>query len=211
MFGLGGLARSLVNPVSLMQIAMGPAGWASLAMRTIGAQIGMNAIQQLGQRLGLPQPMIDMAQASFAQSAGMPGLARQNIAEAVNGMADQFNLSPRDTAQLTSAATTDVNEIIEKFAEAIKQGERESESASRRGKGRSWLQVIADSMAKVLDQKVEDMDRLAQKLDKQGKNKSVSLSTDLQVAGQEFSFLMNTTSTVIKTIGEGLSAMARKQ
>jgi putative effector of murein hydrolase len=80
---LGGIMKSLVNPMSLMQLAMGPAGWASLAMKTIGSQIAMQVIQKLGQQLGLPQPMIDMAQAAFANASGQPGLARQNIREAV--------------------------------------------------------------------------------------------------------------------------------
>jgi len=79
------------------------------------------------------------------------------------------------------------------------------------GKARSWLQAIADSMSAVLDKKVADMDQMSRSLDKQGSNKSVKASTDLQVAGQEFSYLMNASSTVIKTIGEGLSGMSRKQ
>lgn len=208
---LGGIARSLINPATLVQLAMGPAGWASLAVRTLGAQIAMNVIQQLGDKLGLPQSVTDLAQASFAQSAGMPGLARQNLREAVSGLGDQFNLSPSAEGQLLRAAEADTRSLFDQLSEAFASGKELAEARrSTRGKG-SWLQAIADSMAKALDAKVQDMDRMSKDLDKQGKNRSVKTSTDLQVAGQEFSYLMNTTSTVIKTIGEGLSSMARKQ
>lgn len=208
---IGSLARSVVNPMSLAQIAMGPAGWASLAMRTIGSQIAMNVIQRLGQQAGLPQPMIDIAQASFAQRSGMPGLARQNLAQAISGVASQFNLSPAQEGELLRSAENDTRSMFDRLSEAFADGKKMAEAKrSSKGKG-SWLQAIADAMAKALDAKVEDMDRMSRALDKQGSNKSVKASTDLQVAGQEFSFLMNTASTVIKTIGEGLSGMARKQ
>jgi hypothetical protein len=49
-------------------------------------------------------------------------------------------------------------------------------------------------MSQVLDKKVEDMDKMAQALDKQGSNRSTKSSTDLQVAGQEFSYLMNSSA-----------------
>ena len=51
----------------------------------------------------------------------------------------------------------------------------------------------------------------AQTYDSQSKNnKSTKTMTDLQVATQEFSYLMQSTTNMIKTIGEGLSTMARK-
>ncbi|MHA6316177.1 hypothetical protein ACXYN8_00750 [Altererythrobacter sp. CAU 1778] len=205
-----GIARSLVNPVNLASLAMGPAGWANLAMRTIGSQIAMNALQQIGQRMGLPQPMIDLAQASFANQMGMPGLARQNVREAVSAFASESNLSLRDQASLERAANDDLNNLIFKLGEAMTEGKERAKSAGSKGKG-SWLQKIADAMARALDSKIQDMDTMARALDKQGKNRSIKASTDLQVAGQEFSYLMQSTSTVIKTIGEGLSTMARKQ
>jgi len=207
---LGGILRSVMNPISIAQLAMGPAGWASLAMRTIGSQIAMNVIQRLGQQMGLPQWTIDAAQASFASQMGMPGLARMELGQAVNNLADQFNLSPRETANLTRAAQSDMNNLYETLSQAAQDGRRRAERDGARD-GRSWLQVIADNMSIALDSKVADMDRLARSLDKQGSNRSVKATNDLQVATQEFSYLMQATSTVIKSIGEGLSAMARKQ
>jgi hypothetical protein len=206
-----GITSSLINPVSLAQLAMGPAGWASLAMRTIGAAIAKEVIQQLGQQLGLPQGVVNMAENAFSAATGTSG-GPASIAEAVAGLAQQFGLSPSQQGELTRAAQTDSQDMFQKLADAFQAGKDQAEAKKSTSKdGRSWLQAIADSMSSVLDKKVEDMDKMAQALDKQGTNRSTKSSTDLQVAGQEFSYLMNSSSTVIKTIGEGLSGMARKQ
>lgn len=208
---LGGLMGSVFNPVTAMtQLAMGPAGWASLAVQLLGSAIGKQVIQQLGQQFGLPQGMINMAQNAFAAGTGTIG-GPATIAEAVSQLGQAFNLSPAEQGELQRSAEQDSREMFEKLSDAFKSGKDMAEAKKAASGKRSWLQVIADSMAEALDKKVEDMDKMAKALDKQGSNKSVKASTDLQVAGQEFSYLMNASSTVIKTIGEGLSSMARKQ
>ncbi|MGK6354136.1 hypothetical protein ACMGDH_02790 [Sphingomonas sp. DT-207] len=208
---LGGLMGSVFNPVTAMtQLAMGPAGWASLAVQLLGSAIGKQVIQQLGQQLGLPQGMINMAQNAFSAGTGTIG-GPATIAEAVSQLGQAFNLSPAEQGELQRSAEQDSREMFEQLSEAFKSGKDMAEAKKTAGGKRSWLQVIADSMAEALDKKVEDMDKMAKALDKQGSKKSVKASTDLQVAGQEFSYLMNASSTVIKTIGEGLSSMARKQ
>lgn len=207
---LSNIARSVVNPVSLAQLAMGPAGWASLAVRTIGAAVGKELIQALGQQLGLPQGVISMAQNAFSAATGTTG-GPATIAGAVSDLAQQFDLSPMQQGQLNRTVQQGMQDIYFQMQDAVKQADQDSKARTgSNGKG-SWLQVIADSMSKVLDKKIQDMDKLAQALDKQGSNRSVKSSQDLTVAGQEFQYLMNAASTVIKGIGEGLSSMARKQ
>ncbi len=212
---LGGILRSVVNPINLMQIAMGPAGWASLAMRTIGSQIAMNAIQQLGERLGMPQTMIDFVQASAATQMGMPGLARREIGEVISGLSSQFNVSPRDAANLERAAQFDINDFMRQIERAVERGEAQGGSRSRRGGRGSILEVIAEAMIKAMNSKVGEMQDLAAQMDKvkhkKGKSDSVEINTKLTVATQEFSMMMNATSNMIKTIGDALSAMARRQ
>lgn len=208
---LGGILGGAFNPVSFLQLAAGPAGWASLAMQLIGSAIGKQVIQQLGQQLGLPQSVIDTAQGAFSVAAGGGNVG--SIADAVSQLAGQFGLSATQQGDLQRSAQQDAQDMYQKLSDAFQSGKdlAESQKARSGGKARSWLQAIADSMAQALDAKVQDMDKMAAALDKQGSNKSVKASTDLQVAGQEFSYLMNSSSTVIKTIGEGLSGMARKQ
>jgi hypothetical protein len=209
---VGSLLASAINPANLALAATGPAGWAALAVRTLGAAIVKEVIGQLGQQLGLPPAITNMAQNAFSAATGTLG-GPASIGEAIAQLAGDYNLSPTQQGELTRAAQQDQREMFDKLADAFKSGKEMSEARKSRGSksGASWLQVIADSMAEALDKKVQDMDKMAKALDKQGSNKSVSASTDLQVAGQEFSYLMNASSTVIKTIGEGLSGMARKQ
>lgn len=205
---LGGLTGSLFNPISLMQVAMGPAGWASLAVQMIGSAIGKQVIQQLGQQLGLPQGVIDTAQGVFSAATGTAG-GPSTILDAVSQLAEQFGLSPAQQGELQRSAEQDSQDLFQKLSDAFKSGEKMAEAhKSTKGKG-SWLQAIADALSKVLDQKVQELDKLSRDLE--NNKQSVKASTDLQVAGQEFSYMMNTSSTVIKTIGEGLSGMARKQ
>ena len=208
-FGLGNVFGSMINPLSIAQLAMGPAGWASLAARAIFSAVGQQVIQQLGDKLGLPQGMIDVAQGAFAAGMGDKNGVRQNIREAVDSLGDQFNLSPFDRGQLERAANRDSGDLFEKLLEAAKQGkERAERGDSKSGKGSgSWLREVAALMAQAMDSKIKEMKSLAGQIDK---TKTTALQNDLQVATQEFAFLMNSTANMIKTVGEGLGTMARK-
>lgn len=204
---LGGILKSVVNPMSLVQLAMGPAGWASLAMRTIGSQIAMNVIQKLGEELGVPKGVIDLAQAAFASATGQPGLARQEMREAINNFVRDNNLSPLDAGRLQRAVEKDMDTAFEKLMEAAKEGKRRADRGNSKGGKGSWLREVAALMSAALDSKINEMKNIAGKLDK---TKTTSLQNDHQVATQEFSFLMQATANMIKTVGEGLGAMARK-
>jgi hypothetical protein len=223
-----GIGRSLLNPLSLMQVAMGPAGWASLAMRTLGPQIAMNLIQQLGQRMGLPQPTIDLAQAAFANTIGQPGLIRQNIDQAVNGLTQQMDLRPTEAGQLrrelqsaTDKSMSNMQAIIEGFAKRLASGPDGGQE-----EGGSVLMRIARALGKLMDQK---MDELASKADQLGriggekgmKNKDGNfsaegqsrfgqLSAEVQALSQEIGYLSQAISSSIKSIGEASSTIARK-
>jgi hypothetical protein len=205
--GGGGIFGAIFNAVSLMT----PMGWAMQAAKMLMSQVGMNILQKLGEAIGLPQPLIDGIQAGFAAAIGQPGLAAENLKEMVGGLAQASNTSPTEQGRMERELNSTIDDFIQKQADGFKKGAKEGESAAERsGRGKSWLQKIADAMAKVMDAKIESMDKQALALDKQGDKKSIKASTDLQVAGQEFSYLMQTTSTVIKTLGEGLTGMARK-
>jgi hypothetical protein len=230
-----GIARSLINPMSLMQLAMGPAGWASLAMKTIGSQIAMNLIQRLGQQMGLPQPMIDLAQASFASASGQPGLARQNIGEAVRGFTQQLDLRPSESAQLerelSGTADRSMDNLTRIANSFSNQGERVDDGTSvgsGRGKGKksggSWLVAFAEAMGRALDAKAKqiqdksdsissmagsDVDRSSNA----GKKHQEKLSSEtqlLQAFTQEMSMMANAATNALKTVGEAQSTIARK-
>ena len=208
-----GMAKSLINPMSLMQLAMGPAGWASLAMKTIGSQIAMQVIQKLGQELGLPPAAINLAQSAFASASGQPGLAQQNIRETIGGIVRDLNLSAMDQGKLERAVEFDIQNMLKDLVKAAKNGNDKAERG-RGDKGGSFMRRIAEAMALVMDGQIKEMEGLAKKMDAvkhdKVKTDSTQIQTDLTVATQEFNMTMQATSNMIKTIGEGLAAMARK-
>ncbi len=107
--------------------------------------------------------------------------------------------------------------------------------ATRPGGG-SWMLAIARAMGAVLGQKASRMVELSQQIqdlssrsrgatsdgtappDDAGRAQqlldaaeSQRLNTEFQATGQEFNLLQTTYSTAMKTLGEGMAAMARRQ
>ena len=146
---LGGIMKSLVNPMSLMQLAMGPAGWASLAMKTIGSAVAQQVIQKLGQELGLPQGLIGLAQNAFSAASGTQGMPK-NVRDAVGFIASQANLSPSQQGQLTREMNNGVDSILKNVMDNMINGQSDT-SGMRGNKGKqkaggSWLERIAAVM-----------------------------------------------------------------
>ena len=215
---LSGIMKSIINPATLMQLAMGPAGWASLAMRTIGMAIAQQVIQQIGQKLGLPPAIISMAQQAFSAAAGQPGAGVSTIAEAVSQFAQQTGLSPADAGN----AERQSNVLLDKFVKDSLEGNggEESPSALTGGKAESFLVAFAKALGKTMDSKMNRMMDVSKQIDKEtqaannsgGKKQAVigELSSTLQGLGQELSFISQAAANSIKSIGEAASAMARK-
>jgi hypothetical protein len=228
---LGGIMRSVINPMTLAQLAMGPAGWASLAMKTIGSAIAQQLIQQIGQRLGLPQTTIDLAQAAFANASGQPGLVRQNIGEAVRGFTEQLDLRPSDAGQLqrelmstSDKSLENMNRIVERMARKLQDEEGEGGTAASSGSG-SVLMRIARAMGKLMDEKMNAMAAKGDQLGRLGNDGALTkdgnfnakgqsqygkLTSEMQALGQELSMISQAVSNSLKSIGEASTTMARK-
>lgn len=179
---LGGIVKSVINPVSLAQLALGPAGWASLAVRTIGMAIGKEVIQQLGQKLGLPQSMISLAQTAFSATAGGGKLdlasatgqaAPASLGAAVKMVASQFNLSPAQEGGIARSANSAVSQMVRAMMDEAKaDAEKAATSASTstggstEGKG-SYLQAMAEALGGVLDNKMNEIEGLSTQISTQ--------------------------------------------
>src|SRR6478609_2444002 len=94
----GGILSNVVNPSNLAMLAMGPGGWAGLAAKTLMSAVGQQIIQQLGEKLGLPQSTIDLAQGAFCASVGDTRGATQNISQVVQDIASRTGASPFEAA-----------------------------------------------------------------------------------------------------------------
>ena len=101
--------------------------------------------------------------------------------------------------------------------------EKLSEGAEgSRGKGKksagSWLQAIAKAMGEAMGDRASKMVELSNKMGEaakqegdKGAKEMQSISSQFQAVSQEFNLLSNTFSTAIKSLGEGMTNMARKQ
>jgi hypothetical protein len=216
-FDLGGIFKSFVNPATLLQLAAGPAGWASIATQTLLSSVGSQVIQQLGQQMGLPQSMISLAQSAFSQNFGGVGSAL-NLGQAVSGLAQQFNLSPTEQGNLQRTSQDFADNLTSMFMDRLKGGGSDEDSQSFKAGGKaggSLLMKIAIALGKLLDKKMTEMANLTDQIGKLGSGKDNQsklgeLTGKLQGLSQEVSMLSNALTNTIKTIGESNSTIARK-
>lgn len=80
-------------------------------------------------------------------------------------------------------------------------------------KGGGWLIAIAEMLGKIADKMGEEVVAKAKEIDEAGSDADNinELNAELSAMSQVFKMFMETVSTVIKTIGEGNSSVARKQ
>jgi hypothetical protein len=206
MFGIGGFnIGSLISTAMQAASMMTPMGIAMQAAKMLMTQIGMEVIQQLGEKLGLPQPMIDMAQGAFAASAGQPGLAKQNFTEAARGFAEGLNLSPTDQGKFERELSDTISDM------ASKLGESKDFKEARQSGGKSWLMSLAQKMGEIADKLAGEMDDLATKVGKADKDSKASLNIEFGAKSQEFSQFFSAVQTVVKAVGEALTKGASRQ
>lgn len=198
MFGLD------FNPVNLFATAaFGPLGGivAQLAQQVV-SQLGQQLIQNLGQQMGLPQSQIDLAQSSFTGSIGDFQGTAQNLDEAIASFGEQIGASP---AQIGDAQRL-AQDLLQQVAEDAMESE-DAKDAKAGGKGGGWLRALARALGAAADKTAKDLEAKAGNLD----NASPSESAEYTADSQAFSMLMGAINTVIKSIGETLSGLARKQ
>jgi ABC-type transporter Mla subunit MlaD len=190
MFGIFLNAASLTTPY----------GWAMMAAKQLMMQFGEQLIQQIGDKLGLPQGMIDMAQGAFrAQVGDFQGAAR-NLQEAVQAFGESVGADQRQIDE----ANADLDNMI---ANAATQMAERGKDAMKGGGAKSWIMAIAIAMGKQIDKKAKEMQGMADKIT----DKTPSLTAKFSAASQEFGIMMNALTTVIKTLGEAMANTARKQ
>jgi hypothetical protein len=190
---LSGIMKSIINPATLLQLAMGPAGWASLAMKTIGTAIMQQVIQQVGQQLGLPPAAINIAQQAFSAASGQPFNAL-GVAGAVQQFGQMMGANPR--------------EIGDALVDSVLKQARDGGSSEGSSAGESRLVKLAKALGKLLDSKMDKIIETGKKMD--GAEKQGSLSAEMQALSQEMSMISNALNNMIKSIGEANTTLARK-
>jgi hypothetical protein len=208
----GGLLKSMINPANLAMLAMGPGGWAQIAVKTLVSAVAQQALQQIGQELGLPQSIIDLGKQFVGNGAGtntLGGLGSNAISEAMSGISESGNLSPMESGNLDRLVQDSFRKLVSSMMESD-----EFKAAKAGGKGESVFMKIARILGEQADKKLEKMSGIADQIgstkDGTKQNEIASLTGKMQGYGQEFGLISNAMSNVIKSIGDGVSTIARK-
>ena len=175
------------------------------------------AAEQLHQQNGMPKFLVDDIKQIVANAV-------KSLKQEGSFYRNQFNVLDKFTANLTQQIVDSVNNSMQEQTGGAKKG------------GGSWMQAIAKAMGEVMGKKAARMVELSDKIatlaeppkpadgtavtktNEQVQNekmeaasKTQTLNTEFQATGQEFNLLQTTFSTAIKTIGEGMASIARKQ
>lgn len=217
MFGgiLGNGPLGLVSQVALAAATGGASTLVQVAFRTVVSSIGQQVIQQLGREMGLPQGLIDTAQGAFAGAVGDYEGATANYQEAVDSFTQGFGGSPVEGAEAQNAADI-LNRMMLDGARNARDSEELRALAGGKGGGGSLLMRIAVALGSLMDQKMDQMDKLTTQIgglgtiDEKNQSKMGELTGKLQGLSQETNMLSNALSNSIKTIGEAGTTLARK-
>lgn len=145
--------------------------------------------------------------------------------------ADAANASPADRGRMQELGDQLQKLINDAVARASGEAAGGQEAREARGgsKGGSWLMAIARALGETAGKSAANLVSLSDKLTKAGEEKINAAggkdekakeaaavkyneaNVEFQGASQEFQLLMNTISTSLKSLGEAMSAVARKQ
>lgn len=207
--GIGGSLFSSISQIALGAMTGGMSLIASFAMQ-IASSLAQQLIQQVGQQLGLPQGAIDTALNAFSAASGLP-LNGAGTGSILNDVAQAFNGSPVEQAQLGNQVNDAFNQLVTTAGAAASASEEASEGSEG---GESFLVALAKALGKVLDGKMTRMKELSEEMNQVGdssQSKLGSLSGELNAVGQEVGILSNALKSSIETLGRAQADLAKKQ
>lgn len=193
----------------------------------IGAMIGQlagqllsSAFSQAVDQLPVDQGFKDLINAGF--KAGM-GDTQGAIADAnsfIEDLGKSMGGSQSDISSMQRSLEDFKGEITKLFTDALARDaiEKEEEGSGQcsgnaaktggsAGGGAGWLRAMAEALGKQCDELADEMQEAVDNIDKE----DPSTMVEFQTISQQFSMLMNSTTTAIKTIGEAMTAVGRKQ
>ncbi|HCQ54653.1 MAG TPA: hypothetical protein DIV82_12810 [Brevundimonas diminuta] len=221
MFGIGGGGFNIGSLVSTAALA-GATGGTSVALQaalsTVMQTVGSQILQQVGQQLGLPQSVIDLAQAAFAGATGNPAGVASNLHEATQGVSDLFGATPYQAGEFHRASEDFVQKMSNMIIDGMKNENEKAASAGGVGNanGQSFLVRLGIALGSVLDQKMDRMMAISReiaglgKIDQNNQSKLAGLTGEMQGIGQEYGLVSNALNNTQKAIGEGNKTLASK-
>ncbi|MFM9829119.1 MAG: hypothetical protein ACKVOB_10325 [Sphingomonas sp.] len=242
LFGIGGFNfQSLVSLGAQAALAASTGG-ASVAAQAIAKQlvsaIVSQVLQNVGQKLGLPQSVIDGAQAAFSAAAGNPAGVQKNVNQIVSDFSRQAQLSPSQQGDLQRAVDKSASAIEGALSQSLQRASADAQEQASKAKGRkagNFLEAIALALGDALDQKFDQALKLANDIAEQTQSNSEfanSLGSEaksgdvvkanaaqsklggttalFQSVNQEIGILQNVIKTALDAIGGAQSTIARR-
>ena len=161
---------------------------------------------------------------------GMPKFLQDAISQAIEKVLQDCHkpsegadeaISDAAGGDIQSAADDTAKQIVDSVRRQMTEGT--SDSGKECGGGgkagaKSWLQAIAQAMGEAMGNKASKMVELSNKLkensggSEQDQAKEMqATNAEFQAVSQEFKILTDAFNTALKSLGEGMSSMARKQ
>jgi len=194
-FGGGGILGAALNVASMFFPPLAIAtSLQNLLTQAIGQAV-TQAVQQLTQEAGLPK--------FIAQEIN------SMVKDAVSQLTQQSDPNCDDQVQQQTGDA--FQDFANDFCKDLVNYAAQNMGGSKSKGGGSWFEALAQALGQALDkqaQKIQDLS--SQVTDSNAKDKP-STMTQLQSESQRMSFMMSAADQVLKTLGEALSTMARKQ
>lgn len=206
-----GINFNMISQIALAAATGGTSMMITMAARQLAMQVAMNVLQRLGQEMGLPQSVIDMGQSALAMQSGFPGIARQEMGQAIRSLGNEMRFSPMEQGNLTRNANSAIDQILDNIKNdrfgVDENGRGRGRDRASQASGKSFIMMIAEILGNKLNEAAKELKDKADATDwKDGKSMS-----EYNALVQQFNTLMNSVNSAIKSVGEALTTMARKQ
>jgi hypothetical protein len=216
---------------SVVNSVFGGGNITSLVTSAIGAiyppaAIAMGVANLVTQAVG---GAVNEAVNQLTKQSGMPSFLQDPIKSLIEGVVKELTQAndPEANEAANEAYGKDIQDMMSQWASSIAQqasqimDEEGNVSGGKGGKGggaESWLVAIAKAMGSISGKHAEKLQELSKKMDEAGgtgeqggaSKEFMEAQSQFQAESQLFGMLQNSFSNAIKTLGEGLTTMARK-
>ncbi len=213
---------------SAVSSVMGGGGIESMIATAIGiafppAGIAMGVANLVTQGVGAA---VNGAAGQLAKEGGMPSFLQDPISDLIKNVIKE--LKQENDPECNEAAQEgfgkDIDEMMEQLSKSIADQtaqncqDDEGVQGGKGGGANSWLIALAKAMGQTAGKHADKLVELSNKMDaassSQGKggpsSEFTSAQSEFQAESQMFGMLQNAFTNALKSIGEGLSTMARK-
>ena len=207
-FGGGGISSLVTSAISAIYPPAGIAlGIANMVTQAVGGAVN-DAVSQLTKQSGMPSFLQDPIR-SMIESV-VKELTQANDPECNEAAKEGYGKDMQDMMSQWA------NSIAQQAAQFI---DEEGCQGGGKGKssGESWLVALAKAMGSIAGKHAQNLQDLSKKMDQAGSTEGGGASQEymeaqskFQAESQLFGMLQNSFANAIKTIGEGLTTMARK-